>query len=345
MTTSPASNATLELNSVVCGAISSVLTKATDAAKASRATRPAGTVFGSVIMKKRKISTSGDVTITHQNREPHTGANDQRAVMQCPEAATTPMPAASVIQNAADISSRCRRRVMSTPPTMMIRYASAIQNTERRPPEVERFHARAAQDQEGRDEADVRRVEHVRAPVLDHVLREQGEPGHDGEQVPAVPAPVVTVLGADHPEDQRDAAPGQHGARRPHERSGAGERPRHFDHGARQDGDEDLHHRHPESEDRLAEDVDRDDDRREMQPGIADGREHERVPLPCRDGRCERGTAFDGRLEPRARGVRAPGRPRRHVRTEPAVPSGAASHSGRSDAADARAVRELAPGS
>ena len=127
MTTSPASNATLELNSVVCGAISSVLTKATDAANASRATRPAGTVFGSVIMKKRKISTSGEVTITHQNREPHTGVNDQRAVMQCPEAATTPMPAASVIQNAADMASRCRRRVMSTPPTMMIRYASAIQ--------------------------------------------------------------------------------------------------------------------------------------------------------------------------------------------------------------------------
>ena len=82
MTTSPASNATLELNSVVCGAISSVLTNATQAAKASRATLPPGTVFGSVIMKNRKISTSGDVTITHQNREPHTGVNDQRAVMQ-----------------------------------------------------------------------------------------------------------------------------------------------------------------------------------------------------------------------------------------------------------------------
>ena len=161
MTTSPASNATLELNSVVCGAISSVLTTATHAAKTSRATRPAGTVFGSVIMKNRKISTSGDVTITHQKREPHTGANAQRAVMQCPEAATTPMPAASVIQNAADMASRCRRRVMSTPPTTMIRYATRHPDAEGRPPEVEWFHPRAAQDQEGRDEADVRRVEHV----------------------------------------------------------------------------------------------------------------------------------------------------------------------------------------
>ena len=97
----------MQLHSVVCGAISSVQTNPTEAANASRATRPDGTVFGSVIMKKRKISTSGDVTITHQNREPHTGANDQRAVMQCPEAATTPMPAANVIQNAADISNRC----------------------------------------------------------------------------------------------------------------------------------------------------------------------------------------------------------------------------------------------
>ena len=31
-----------------------------------RPTRPAGTVLGSVIMKNRKISTSGDVTITRQ---------------------------------------------------------------------------------------------------------------------------------------------------------------------------------------------------------------------------------------------------------------------------------------
>ena len=32
----------------------------------TRPTRPAGTVFGSVIMKNRKISTSGEVTITRQ---------------------------------------------------------------------------------------------------------------------------------------------------------------------------------------------------------------------------------------------------------------------------------------
>ena len=82
ITTRPASKPTLAPNSVVCGAISNVLTTATPAAKISRATRPAGTVFGSVIMKKRKIKISGDVTIVHQKRESHTGSNDQLAVMQ-----------------------------------------------------------------------------------------------------------------------------------------------------------------------------------------------------------------------------------------------------------------------
>ena len=48
----------------------------------ARPTRPAGSVFGSVIMKSMKISTSGDVTITRQKSNPQTGANAQRAVMQ-----------------------------------------------------------------------------------------------------------------------------------------------------------------------------------------------------------------------------------------------------------------------
>ena len=53
-------------NSSVCGAISSVLATATSSPNATRPTRPAGTVLGSVIMKNRKIRTSGDVTITRQ---------------------------------------------------------------------------------------------------------------------------------------------------------------------------------------------------------------------------------------------------------------------------------------
>ena len=80
--TRPARSATFVPNSSVCGAIRSVLASATSRPKTTRPTRPVGTVFGSVIMKKRKISTSGDVTTTRQKSTPQTGAKAQFAVMQ-----------------------------------------------------------------------------------------------------------------------------------------------------------------------------------------------------------------------------------------------------------------------
>ena len=64
-------------NSSVCGAIRSVLATATRTPKTIRPTRPAGTVFGSVIMKNRKIISSGDVTMTRQKSKPQTGSNAQ----------------------------------------------------------------------------------------------------------------------------------------------------------------------------------------------------------------------------------------------------------------------------
>ena len=78
-------------NSLVWGAIRSVLASATTRPNTTRPTRPAGTVLGSVIMKNRKISTSGDVTMTRQKSNPQTGANAQFVVMQCPEAARIPV--------------------------------------------------------------------------------------------------------------------------------------------------------------------------------------------------------------------------------------------------------------
>ncbi len=53
-------------NSFVCGAMSSVLVTATRTPNTMRPVRPAGTVFGSVIMKNRKMSTSGENRITRQ---------------------------------------------------------------------------------------------------------------------------------------------------------------------------------------------------------------------------------------------------------------------------------------
>jgi hypothetical protein len=70
-------------------------------------------------MKNRKIRTSGEVTITRQKSNPATGANAQLAVMEWPDAARIPTPIASVAQNVKAIGRRRRRRVISTPPTMI----------------------------------------------------------------------------------------------------------------------------------------------------------------------------------------------------------------------------------
>ena len=43
-------------------------------------------------MKNRKIMTSGEVTMTRQKSTPQTGVNDQLAVMQWPDAASSPTP-------------------------------------------------------------------------------------------------------------------------------------------------------------------------------------------------------------------------------------------------------------
>ena len=70
-------------------------------------------------MKNRKISTSGDVTMTRQKSTPQTGANAQFAVMQCPEPARIPTPTASPNQKVAARARRCSRFVINSPPPMM----------------------------------------------------------------------------------------------------------------------------------------------------------------------------------------------------------------------------------
>ena len=121
------SSATFVQNSVVWGAISSTARRATETAKTLRAVRPAGIVFGSVIMKKRKIRTSGENMSTRQNSKPVIGPRCQRAVISCPLAAITPIPTANVSQNVTAIASRWRRERIETAPTRMIASASAIQ--------------------------------------------------------------------------------------------------------------------------------------------------------------------------------------------------------------------------
>ncbi len=66
MTTSPASSPTLAPNSLVWGAMRRTEAAATSIPKMTRPTWPPGAVRGSVIMKNRKIISSGEKVMTRQ---------------------------------------------------------------------------------------------------------------------------------------------------------------------------------------------------------------------------------------------------------------------------------------
>src|SRR4051812_20229767 len=77
-------------------------------------------------MKKRKTMTSGEVTSTHQKWLPVIGPRCQRAIISCPDAASTPIPTAKDAQKTRAMRSRCRRERITNPPVRMIARASAI---------------------------------------------------------------------------------------------------------------------------------------------------------------------------------------------------------------------------
>ena len=106
------------------GAISSVASSPTPTAYARRPARLAGIVRGSVIMKKRKTRISGDDTSVHQNSAPSIGPTCQAAVIVCPLAASTPIPAAKASQKPDRDPVRCRRPRITKPPATMSASAS-----------------------------------------------------------------------------------------------------------------------------------------------------------------------------------------------------------------------------
>ena len=112
---------------------------------------------------------------------------------------------------------------------------------------------------------------------LDQVLGEKRHGCCPREDPPAVHAPPVAVLGARHAEDEGDAVSGQERARGPHEHVLAPHGDPHFEHRARQQGDEDLRNREPELERHLSEHLQRDDHCGEMEPGIAPRRQQHGV--------------------------------------------------------------------
>ena len=82
-----------------------------------------------------------------------------------------------------------------------------------------------------------------------------------------------------HPEDECDAVPGEERARRPDERVLPSKDDPELEHGTRADGDEDLRDRETEVERNLAEDLERDDDRSQMQTRVANARQDDRIRL------------------------------------------------------------------
>ena len=151
----------------------------------------------------------------------------------------------------------------------------------RPPPEVQRLRARLAEDEEARDERHVGRVEDVAPAVADEVLREDREDPHGDVDPPAVQAPEIAVLGPRDAQDERDAVRRQQRARRPHDHAALAELERHVEHGAGRERQEDLGGRDAEVQDRLPEDLQRPDDRRQMHPRIPPARQdHAVAPAP-----------------------------------------------------------------
>src|SRR5680860_932647 len=112
---------------------------------------------------------------------------------------------------------------------------------------------------------------------------------------------MVPTLHADHAEDEGDTAPGEHGARRPDDLTRLAKGPGHFDHGTGHDGGKDLWDRHPKPKSGLPEDVDGDDDTRQMKPGVTEvGKNHRIVGCPETNG-ASSGRRHAGRLPHRRR--------------------------------------------
>ena len=130
-------------------------------------------------------------------------------------------------------------------------------------------------DEQHPDDPDIRGVEAV-APAGPHrVLHEQRPERREDEEVDPVQAPPVAVLGARRAQDERDAVAGQQRAGGPREDALALERHGRVDDRADADRHEDLRDRELELQHGLAQDLERDDHRRELQPRVAPvGQDH-----------------------------------------------------------------------
>ena len=273
----PPRTATFVANSVVCGAISTTASRPIPIAYARRPGPVRGIVRGSVIMKKRKTRISGEKT----SDAPELPAGDRPEVPARRHLVAARREHGEARGEGEPEADRDLEQLQPAEDREPADGDEHERERERRahrpPPEVERVGALRPEQQEAEDEAEVRRIEDVRAAELDHVLREQRHGRGAREDPPAVHAPPVAVLGARDAEDERDAVPRQERARRPHQHVLAAERDRDLEHRARQHRDEDLRDREVEVEGRLPQDLQRDDHGREVQARVAHRREQHRV--------------------------------------------------------------------
>ena len=208
------------------------------------------------------------------------------------------MPAANDAQKPSATRSRCSRRRIANPPVTMI-----DERERRATPTSAPTRSRAAsarprpRTRKQSDEADVGRVEDVLAAPTDHVLRQQrGRRGRD-EDPPAAQAPPVAV---DVPGTRRTKA-----TPLPVSSALAGHRITRcvrsaiadLEHGARAEREQDLRDREPEMEPTCPMHLQRRDRRREVEAGVAQLREDDRVRVPA---------DLDGRIAHRARLGNAP---------------------------------------
>ena len=278
---SAASSATFVANSVVCGAIRSDREQRRRRPRRRAALRAA--LRHRLRVRDHEEEEDQDLRREHEHppeaSAPVIGPRCQRAVIACPLAASTPdacrerepeadrdpqqVEPAEDREAAGDDEGEGERQPGATSAPTRSRAGSARV---------------AAEHQEAEHEPEVRRVEDVPARGIGSTYFESSETAAvPGEDPPAVQAPPVAVLGARDAEDERDAVAGQERARRPHDHVLPAEGDRDLEHRAGEERDEDLRDREPEVERDLAEDLERDDHRRELEARVAQPWEHNGV--------------------------------------------------------------------
>ncbi len=187
------------------------------------------------------------------------------------------MPAANATQKPTATPTRCSRRRMRKPPTTMSTSANTREG-ESGPHQSASGSARdAPRSRKQSTSPKFEGLKMCRPRTRIDVLREERDRGRSREDPPAVHAPPVAVLGSRDAEDECDAVPGQERARRPHEHVLRAKRDRNLEDPGHRERDEDLRDRQLKVERDLAEHLQRDDHRRQMEARIARRGQQDRV--------------------------------------------------------------------